>query len=100
MRFEGRWLKSDEVRKRPEVAKRFVRDRNERYRDGELPARVAGSSSCWEAAMKCCSICGKDYVGFGNNAAPLNDGRCCDDCNARFVVPLRLKMARKPKEPE
>jgi len=27
----------------------------------------------------------------GNNAQPVNDGRCCDDCNAHVVIPTRLR---------
>ncbi len=27
----------------------------------------------------------------GNNAQPVNDGRCCDDCNWNVVIPERLK---------
>jgi len=26
----------------------------------------------------------------GNNAEPVNDGRCCDDCNYRVVIPARI----------
>jgi len=37
-----------------------------------------------------CSICGKKYVGYGNNAWPINDGRCCDACNYNRVIPARL----------
>lgn len=40
---------------------------------------------------KICSICGKSYVGFGNNAYPVNNGRCCDDCNGMVVIPARLE---------
>lgn len=44
-----------------------------------------------------CSICGLEikphpvtsYVG-GNNAWPVNEGRCCDTCNETVVVPRRL----------
>lgn len=39
--------------------------------------------------MKCC-ICGKEFEGFGNNANPVMDGICCDDCNANVVIPARL----------
>ena len=39
---------------------------------------------------KICSICGKEYVGWGNNAQPVNDGRCCDRCNLDYVIPARL----------
>lgn len=41
---------------------------------------------------KICSICGKEYSGWGNNAEPINEGRCCDDCNASAVIPARLEM--------
>jgi hypothetical protein len=37
-----------------------------------------------------CSICGKNYHRWGNNAQPVNDGRCCDDCNATEVIPARI----------
>ena len=33
-----------------------------------------------------CSICGKTYKGFGNNAQPINSGRCCDNCNSDVIV--------------
>ena len=33
-----------------------------------------------------CSICNKDFEGFGNNAEPINDGVCCDDCNNLVLV--------------
>lgn len=44
-----------------------------------------------------CDICGGDIepVGdwtHGNNAAPF-EGRACDDCNARYVIPARLAGA-------
>src|SRR5262245_57166518 len=39
-----------------------------------------------------CSICGGAIVGFGNDAWPVNDDRCCDQCNAVRVIPaLRLR---------
>ncbi len=42
-----------------------------------------------------CSICGctiKDKMGwkYGNNAQPINNGRCCDNCNDMVVVPQRI----------
>lgn len=46
-----------------------------------------------------CSICGKQYEGFGNNAQPVNDGRCCDECNRNIVVLRRLTdIINKNKE--
>ena len=46
--------------------------------------------------MKCC-LCGKEIeiedCGWseGNNAQPLMDGRCCNECNITKVIPERLK---------
>ena len=50
--------------------------------------------------MKCCICKGeieKQYteegVMFwdqGNNAQPIDDGRCCNECNATIVIPARL----------
>ena len=41
--------------------------------------------------MPNCSIGGKSYEGYGNNAQPVNKGRCCDNCNATIVVPRRMQ---------
>lgn len=40
--------------------------------------------------MKKCCICGKEYAGYGHNAQPLQDGRCCDKCNKKVIV-ARIK---------
>ena len=52
-----------------------------------------------------CSICNKEIKGRvvtaadgsqhvpyerGNSAHPINNGRCCDECNHSVVVPARL----------
>ena len=40
----------------------------------------------------------------GHNAQPLNDGRCCDECNAYKVIPARIAKLigldndRKPEQ--
>lgn len=38
-----------------------------------------------------CSICGKEFVGFGNHPWPvIETGEpCCDDCNRSVVLPAR-----------
>lgn len=47
-----------------------------------------------------CSICGgpieREFTGWagGHNAAPVNDGRCCSDCNWTIVIPVRLSRLR------
>lgn len=48
-----------------------------------------------------CSICGKELEGYGNNAYPVNHGRCCDNCNTLVVVPRRMQdYANKQKKKE
>jgi hypothetical protein len=47
---------------------------------------------------KVCSICQQPYSGYGNNAWPVNDGRCCDDCNSSIVIPARLVEFTHRKE--
>lgn len=37
-----------------------------------------------------CSICGKKFTGWGNNAQPVKAGRCCDHCNIEWVIPARM----------
>ncbi|MBR3552962.1 MAG: DUF3846 domain-containing protein [Clostridia bacterium] len=38
-----------------------------------------------------CCLCGKELGTFGNNAWPLSDGECCDDCNGKLVIPQRIR---------
>lgn len=41
-----------------------------------------------------CSICKKLIHGeYSNNAMPINDGRCCRDCNSKYVTPARISGA-------
>lgn len=44
------------------------------------------------AEKKKCVICGKEFEGYGNNAQPVKDGLCCDECNQKEVIPARLKQ--------
>lgn len=48
--------------------------------------------------MPKCSICKKNYEGYGNNAMPVNKGRCCDECNISIVMPTRIANYRVEKE--
>jgi hypothetical protein len=43
-----------------------------------------------EDAAGCCSMCRQPFVGWGNNAQPINDGRCCSGCNQTVIIPARL----------
>lgn len=40
--------------------------------------------------QKRCCICKEEMLGWGNNAMPVMDGDCCDQCNDLYVVPYRL----------
>lgn len=40
--------------------------------------------------VKKCSICDKILKGYGNNARPINNGICCDNCNSTKVIPIRI----------
>lgn len=37
-----------------------------------------------------CCICGKPYHNHGNNARPFMDGRCCNECDTKYVLPYRI----------
>ncbi len=45
-----------------------------------------------------CSLCDNTINGFGNNAQPLKDDRCCDTCNTTKVIPARLSGIGKEKQ--
>ena len=39
-----------------------------------------------------CSICNNEINDrFGHNAQPINNGKCCSDCNSTVVIPARIK---------
>lgn len=48
-----------------------------------------GQKSVATSAEKICSITGKTYTGYGNNAYPF-PGVCSDEANALYVIPARL----------
>ena len=54
--------------------------------------------NCMEAKRIKCCICGKEFVGWGNNPYPVNndpDARCCDDCNMNSVIPARIAVLKR-----
>lgn len=44
-----------------------------------------------------CSICGKEIVGYGNSIYPLEGRKCCDECNMKVVMPVRIFIRTLPK---
>jgi len=47
-----------------------------------------------ECAEKCV-ICGSEIHGYGHNASPVADGKCCDGCNTDVIV-QRIKGSVLP----
>ena len=45
-----------------------------------------------------CSLCGRKIEGYGHSPSPLNGSRCCDSCNTKVVIPLRLFIQSIQKE--
>ena len=37
---------------------------------------------------------------YGHNADPVADGKCCTKCNETLVVPERIALAYKVKNPD
>jgi hypothetical protein len=51
-----------------------------------------------EAKESFCCICGEPVAGHGNNPEPFmsaDEGRCCDGCNIKFVLPIRVDFMRE-----
>ena len=52
-----------------------------------------------EAKEEICCICGEPIEGYGNNPRPYkHEGRCCDACNLKFVIPARLAELSSSEE--
>lgn len=46
-----------------------------------------------EDGILLCSICGNPVEDkYGNNAYPVNEGRCCNGCNEVYVIPARIRI--------
>ena len=51
-----------------------------------------------EAKENFCCICGEPIEGYGNNPEPFmssDSGQCCDGCNLKFVIPMRLDQMKE-----
>jgi hypothetical protein len=40
-----------------------------------------------------CVLCHDNITGYGNNAEPVVEGKCCDSCNFSVVLQQRLRHA-------
>jgi hypothetical protein len=43
-----------------------------------------------EEPVTTCCLCGRMFIGYGNNPWPLKGDRCCDGCNDSKVIPARI----------
>jgi hypothetical protein len=75
--------------------------------EGRIALREYETEEALRSKITTCSICFRPIPSkrgwtLGNNAAPVNEGRCCDICNDTVVIPARLNqaMARLNKEKE
>ena len=51
-----------------------------------------------EAKQRYCCICGEPIEDYGNNPEPYmssDNGVCCDSCNLKFVIPIRIDMIKE-----
>lgn len=71
-----------------EVTARTVREESVGYVPHTV--RKAAAKRVKPESASCC-LCLDEITGHGHNAAPVNDGRCCDDCNTYVVIPARVK---------
>ena len=47
---------------------------------------------------KVCCICGKKFIGWGNDPWPVvidKDAECCDECNMSVVLAARIKQMQE-----
>ena len=66
------------------------------YDDALLEVLLLFSNIKRETNQKCV-ICGSPIKGFGNNAEPVAKGLCCNLCDAKVVLPARIKKFNNSK---
>lgn len=60
----------------------------------EKIAKIDRSITVSPVVATCCfDGCNNSLRYGGNNAQPIFEASCCDDCNIRKVIPARLKLA-------
>ena len=45
-----------------------------------------------EEGDECCFDDCEETFKYGNNALPLREGKCCNECNSTKVIPARLMV--------
>jgi hypothetical protein len=44
--------------------------------------------------LKECCVCGEQFTGWPNNPEPFKGKSACEECNDRFVTPVRMCLGR------
>ncbi len=86
------------VEQDPEEERYTIEEWAEKIRENSwLNGRVKETQ---KLKYKECCICLEEYTGYGNNARPLCDGMCCDDCNGEVIKHrfLAIKAQEKGRE--
>ncbi len=45
-----------------------------------------------------CVLCKQDFEGYGNNAQPLAEGFCCDECDVKVLKERLRRAGNHPKQ--
>ena len=48
--------------------------------------------------MKICSICQREFTEWGNNAWPVNTGKCCNACDIEVIIPARIRIMQRAEK--
>jgi len=80
--YEDRLTVADLPETEPDIYEAFDLDYDSVNAFGETLTEAKGGICC---------ICGEEIDGYGNNPEPVkSEGRCCDACNMKFVIPARM----------
>lgn len=76
-----------------DMEEKWVEFSKHRLRD--VPMSFADSDSPAVPREKQCVFCGCDWGEYGNNAEPVSEGKCCDDCNRNIILNFRRSDKKK-----
>jgi hypothetical protein len=76
-----------------DMEEKWVEYSKHRLRD--VPMSFADSDSPAVPPEKQCVFCGCDWGEYGNNAEPVSEGMCCDDCNRNVILNFRRADKKK-----
>jgi hypothetical protein len=73
-------------------------DSNEKKAQSRIAAAKHACGDC-ERFFQCC-LCKFYFAGYGHNARPVKDGRCCEGCNFDHVIPERMRWVMEEWDKE